>query len=84
MRRAAPNHRSNSTRWSCTHRRVEGSHRAAAWRTLLEHVEPEARAGVVAAMELSLERWLAYRDEVAEACGIERDQGDDSLPCSTR
>jgi hypothetical protein len=66
------------------HRRVEGSHRAAAWRTLLEHVEPEARAGVVAAMELSLERWLAYRDEVAEACGIERDQGDDSLPCSTR
>jgi len=54
------------------HRRVEGSHRAAAWRILLDHVPKLAHGGVVAAMERTLDAWLAYRDEVAEACGLHR------------
>ena len=54
------------------HQAVEGSHRAAAWRLMLDHVEPGRRTAVVAALEGALERWLAYRDEVAAACGLER------------
>ncbi|HTR49545.1 MAG TPA: iron-containing redox enzyme family protein [Kofleriaceae bacterium] len=54
------------------HRRVEGSHRAAAWRILLDHVPAGDRAGAIAAMERTLAAWLAYRDEVAAACGLER------------
>jgi len=55
------------------HRSVEGSHRAAAWRVILGHVSPSARPRVVAAMEEALQAWLAYRDDVASACGLERD-----------
>jgi pyrroloquinoline-quinone synthase len=55
------------------HRSVEGSHRAAAWRVMLEHVPPRARVKVVSFMEEALAAWLAYRDEVAHACGIARD-----------
>jgi hypothetical protein len=54
------------------HRRVEGSHRAAAWRILLDHVPASDRAGVLAAMEQTLAAWLAYRDELAAACGLSR------------
>ncbi|MGN6106789.1 MAG: iron-containing redox enzyme family protein [Kofleriaceae bacterium] len=54
------------------HRRVEGSHRAAAWRIVLDHVPEGDRAGVLAAMEEALGAWLAYRDEVAAACGLAR------------
>jgi hypothetical protein len=54
------------------HRSVEGSHRAAAWRCLLDHVPVSEYAGVVAAMERTLAAWLAYRDEVAAACGVAR------------
>jgi pyrroloquinoline-quinone synthase len=54
------------------HRKVEGSHRAAAWRMILDHVSAERRAHVVAAMETVLAAWLAYRDEVAAACGLSR------------
>jgi hypothetical protein len=54
------------------HRRVEGNHRAAAWRILLDHVPEGDRPGVVAAMEATLAAWLAYRDEVAAACGLQR------------
>ena len=55
------------------HRGVEGGHRQAAWRNLLEHVsDPAEQAGVVAAMQGALERWLRYRDDVAAACGIVR------------
>lgn len=54
------------------HRKVEGSHRAAAWRMILDHVAEERRAHVVAAMETVLVSWLAYRDEVATACGLSR------------
>lgn len=54
------------------HRTVEGSHRAAAWRILLDHVPAADRQGVLTAMERTLTAWLAYRDEVAAACGLER------------
>ncbi|HEX4420303.1 MAG TPA: iron-containing redox enzyme family protein [Kofleriaceae bacterium] len=54
------------------HRRVEGSHRAAAWRILLEHVPAGDHAGVLAAMAATLTAWLAYRDEVAASCGLVR------------
>ena len=54
------------------HRMVEKDHRAAAWRMVLDHVSADRRAGVVEGMEVVLARWLAYRDEVAEACGVRR------------
>lgn len=54
------------------HRRVEGSHRAAAWRCILDHIPVGDRPGVVAAMDDVLSKWLAYRDEVALACGLDR------------
>ncbi len=54
------------------HRKVEGSHRAAAWRILLDHVPATEHAGVIAAMEATLGAWSAYRDEVAARCGLAR------------
>lgn len=54
------------------HRKVEGNHRAAAWRSVLDHIAPAERPAVVAAMEATLAAWLAYRDEVAAACGLVR------------
>jgi pyrroloquinoline-quinone synthase len=53
------------------HRRVEGSHRAAAWRSVLDHVPASEYAGVIEAMAATLAGWLAYRDEVAASCGLE-------------
>lgn len=55
------------------HREVEGDHRAAAWRIVLEHVPADRRRSVVDAMESVLHAWLRYRDGVAAAVGIERD-----------
>jgi hypothetical protein len=52
------------------HREVEGDHRAAAWRMVLDHVSSPRRAEVLAGMETVLQSWLAYRDAVAEACGV--------------
>jgi pyrroloquinoline-quinone synthase len=54
------------------HRSVEGNHRAAAWRIVLDHVPETERAGVVVAMEATLAAWLGYRDEVAALCGLVR------------
>lgn len=54
------------------HRQVEGSHRASAWRILLDHVDAGARAEVVAAMQAQRAAWHAYRDDVAAACGVAR------------
>jgi pyrroloquinoline-quinone synthase len=54
------------------HRAVEGEHRKAAWAVLLNHVPEAARPSVVAEMAASLEAWLAYRDDVAAACGVTR------------
>ena len=54
------------------HRGVEGDHREAAWRMVLDHVPEADRPPVVAAMEAACTSWLAYRDAVASACGCER------------
>lgn len=54
------------------HRRVEGSHRQAAWRMILDHVDPSQYQPVVAAMEKTLAAWQAYRDAVVAACGVTR------------
>ena len=54
------------------HRSVEGSHRAAAWRILLDHVPASERADCVTALEKCLAAWLAYRDAVADAVGLTR------------
>ncbi|MDD9938098.1 MAG: iron-containing redox enzyme family protein [Myxococcales bacterium] len=56
------------------HRQVEGEHRKSAWHVLLDFTPEAARPRVVAWMEDVLAAWLAYRDEVAEACGLTRDQ----------
>ena len=53
------------------HRSVEGSHRQAAWRCF-DAVPKLAHGAVISAMERTLEAWLAYRDEVAEHCGLTR------------
>ena len=55
------------------HRAVEGDHRRAAWKVLLDHVPAEARQPVVYALTEAVESWKAYRDEVARACGITPD-----------
>jgi hypothetical protein len=52
------------------HRAVEGDHREAAWRCVLDHVGEGAREAVVESMESAQEKWLAYRDDVAQACGV--------------
>ena len=55
------------------HRTVEGDHRQAAWRCLLDHVPEQARDACVQAVEQAVDLWRAYRDDVARACGLERD-----------
>jgi pyrroloquinoline-quinone synthase len=52
------------------HRRVEGLHRVAAWRVLLDHVPEGQHAAILDALEEALTAWLAYRDDVAAACGV--------------
>jgi pyrroloquinoline-quinone synthase len=54
------------------HRAVEGEHRSSAWDALLNYCSEEKRSLVVTAMQSTLSAWLAYRDGVAEACGLER------------
>lgn len=54
------------------HAKVEGGHRQAAWRMVLEHAgETSVQRECTQALERSLELWLAYRDAVAGAAGIE-------------
>jgi pyrroloquinoline-quinone synthase len=55
------------------HRKVEANHRSAAWASVLNHVAPRRRGTVVRLMNEAVEHWLAYRDEVAEACGLQRE-----------
>lgn len=54
------------------HRKVEGNHRASAWRCILGHTTPASRPAVIAAMREVLAAWLSYRDGVATACGLTR------------
>ncbi len=55
------------------HRQIEGEHRASAWKAVLNFVAEAKRESMVAAMSEALAYWLRYRDDVAAACGIERD-----------
>jgi hypothetical protein len=52
------------------HRDVEGNHRAAAWRGILDHVQESARPQVLESMRAALSGWLDYKDAVADACGL--------------
>lgn len=52
------------------HRAVEGDHRAAAWRCVLDFAPAAERVVAVAARHSSIAAWLAYRDAVAEAVGL--------------
>lgn len=54
------------------HRRVEGAHRASAWRSLLDHAPVDDRPRCVEALEDALSLWQGYRDEVAAAVGLTR------------
>ena len=55
------------------HRSVEGEHRKAAWRVMLDHVPVMEREPVVTALGQAVDAWRAYRDDVAEKCGVTRD-----------
>jgi pyrroloquinoline quinone (PQQ) biosynthesis protein C len=52
------------------HREVEGDHRVAAWRMVLDHVPAGDRDAVLVAMREVLASWHLYRDAVAAACGV--------------
>ncbi len=54
------------------HRAVEGDHRRAAW-NVVDHMDAADRARVTDTMREALRCWLAYRDDVAHACGVTRD-----------
>ncbi|HEX4999708.1 MAG TPA: iron-containing redox enzyme family protein [Terriglobia bacterium] len=54
------------------HRNVEGGHRQAAWRAILDHVDEAVRPKVLHAMRDALGGWLAYKDSVARAVGLKR------------
>jgi pyrroloquinoline quinone (PQQ) biosynthesis protein C len=54
------------------HKLVEGGHRSDAWEAVLDYVRPDQVELLVAEVQRSLDLWLAYRDGVAAACGIER------------
>ena len=56
------------------HVKVEGGHRADAWRIVLEHVPPgsQTEQQVVATCEEALAAWHTYRDGVAERMQLHR------------
>ena len=54
------------------HREVEGEHRDAGWRMVIDHVPAHRREHVVQCMERALSGWLQYRDGIAEAVGLTR------------
>ena len=54
------------------HKKVEGGHRLDAWKMVLDHTPPPLEERIVETMERALQLWLAYRDDVVQACGIAR------------
>lgn len=54
------------------HKKVEGGHRLDAWKMVLDHTPKDLEERVVEAVETALQRWLAYRDDVVQACGVTR------------
>ena len=53
-----------------------GAHRLAAWNMILKGIPKEKRAEVLASMKEALTYWQAWRDEVAEACGVKKSNED--------
>jgi pyrroloquinoline-quinone synthase len=55
------------------HAKVEGGHRADAWRMILPHAPEDSGAeiAVAAVCEEALDLWLRYRDGVAERMGLQ-------------
>lgn len=51
---------------------ADGEHRLNAWNMILNHIPEAKRAKVVAEMQNALKLWHAWRDEVANTCGIEQ------------
>ncbi|MBB3063224.1 iron-containing redox enzyme family protein [Microbulbifer rhizosphaerae] len=62
------------------HRQVERGHRKVAWHLMLDFVEEGARPRVLQWMGKVLHGWQAYRDEVAEACGLVKSDGGAANP----
>jgi pyrroloquinoline-quinone synthase len=60
------------------HAAVEGGHRVAAWRILIEHLRErsEDEESVLVTCRRALELWLAYRDGVAERMGLRNERAD--------
>jgi len=56
------------------HREVEGEHRDSAWMIILDHVPAGDRPAVIRGMQEALLGWLGYRDDVAAACGLSRQE----------
>lgn len=54
------------------HRGVEGSHRVSAWRVMLEFVPETEHERVLRFMNEAVVTWHAWRDEVAQVCGLTR------------
>jgi pyrroloquinoline-quinone synthase len=54
------------------HRAVEAGHRRDAWDMVLGHADENTTDAIAGAVEAVLGAWLAYRDGVARAIGLER------------
>jgi len=53
------------------HHMIEGSHRIAAWKMVLNYTQtPSQKQKVRRVMERSLKQWLDYRDSIARACKL--------------
>ncbi len=53
------------------HHTIEGSHRLAAWKMVLQYAKTRAeQQKICRAMERSLQLWLSYRNAVAKACRL--------------
>jgi pyrroloquinoline-quinone synthase len=65
------------------HRSIEGEHRGAAWRVMLDHIGEDERPRVISAMDEVLHAWLKYRDNVAEVCGLSRDDAGNPIRSSS-
>jgi pyrroloquinoline quinone (PQQ) biosynthesis protein C len=53
------------------HHMIEGSHRIAAWKMVLNYAKtPSQQQKVRRVLEHSLKQWLDYRDDVARACKL--------------
>lgn len=57
------------------HQLVESGHRHDAYTMVTEHTTTAAlQRSVLSALKTSMRLWLSYRDEIAKACGIKKEQ----------